>query len=148
MAISNRQQIIIDIKTALESITIENGFQTDIKLVQRGWHGLESFKGRMPGLAFVVPQGPSRIFTQGGTNQRTLKFKIFGYTEDNADKGEFTNFDKLISDVEKVLMTEEYNPHLQWTEITNSAYYEGLKDNFSAFIMDADISYQYEWNNP
>lgn len=149
MTISNRATILSDVKGALESISTSNGFKSNVAKVLRGIHGEESFAGSMPGLAMWCEKGPRITMSQGGFSERKLRIHIWGYVPVDAAAGDYDALDKLEADVEKALMTPAYNSHWQWTEIGDTAYYEGgVEDPIGIFDMVVEIAYNYAWASP
>jgi len=148
MTISNRATILGDLKRALESITIANGFQTDVETVLRGIQPEEAFSGRMPGLCLWNERGPRDNLYQGGSERR-LVCHIWGYAVVQADIGNYEALDKLVADVEKCLMTESYNGYWGFTDIRETVYYEGgIDDPIGIFDMVVEVSYNYAFASP
>ena len=148
MAISIRATILLTVKQALESIIRGAGFQTSVQKVLRGIHSEDAFAGAMPGLAFWNERGPRHNMAQG-KSERTLVIHIWGYTPADPASGDYDELDRLVADVETVLMTPGYNPYWGFTEITDSTYYEGgVEDPIGIFEMIAEISYNYNFASP
>lgn len=148
MTISNRATMLSDLKTALESITKANGFQSTVAKVLRGIQPEEAFSGRMPGLCLWNERGPRENFYQGGS-QRKLVIHIWGYVLVQADTGNYETLDKLVADVETCLMTTARNAYAGFTEIIDTVYYEGgIDDPIGIFDMTVEVSYDYAFASP
>jgi len=148
MAISKRATILGDLKTAMEAITTDNEFQSDVAKVMRGIQPESAFTGNMPGLAIWNERGPRENMAQG-YSERTLIIHIWGYVPVAAEIGNYDALDKLAADVETCLMTPARWAYFGFTEIGDTVYYEGgVEDPIGIFDMTVAVSYNYAFASP
>lgn len=146
MTISLQNTIINSIKTTLESISVANGFNTTNVTVKRGIRSAEDFEGNMPGLSLWKYKNLRDDSYQPGSESR-LMLRVWGYVECDPMHDDYDPLDKLVADVEKVLMSSTYNTsYWKKTFIGDTSFFEGgVEMNFGIFEMSFEISYFYDF---
>jgi len=145
---STRSDYLAAIVSCMESITTDNGFDTDVKKVLRGIRSREDFSGQLPGIAIWNERAP-REESSFSESVRFLAVHIWGFIEVDAVGNDYSALDALIADVEKALMTEKYNANWARTAIGDLMIYEGgADDSFGEFDMVLQYAYEYEYTNP
>ena len=146
MEVSNRRDVLNSLKSALESISTARGYQSDVQEVRRGVYSYEQMLSR-PALCFFNTSATTEVFSMSGKSERTLDITIRGYVDITED-GNYDPLDKLIADVEKLLMTPDEWAWQGWTQVKNLRIFEGLlADNVGVFEMDVQVTYHYDWTS-
>jgi hypothetical protein len=145
MTISIQNTIVNSIKTTLESITISNGFLSNVSSVKRGIRTVEDFEGSMPGIALWKNRNEREDSYQFGS-ESNLHMRIWGFVECDSMQDDYDPLDKFVADCEKVLMSEDYNPnYYKNTFIGDTVFFEGGAEmNFGIFEMSFYVSYFYD----
>jgi hypothetical protein len=147
MAVSTRRGILNDLKIALETISVANGYQSNVQEVRRGAYSADQMLSR-PALCFFNVSATTEESSMSGQSERTLTITIRGYV-DVTEEGDYDPLDKLMADVEKLLMTPASWSWQEWTQVGSLRVYEGLlSENVGAFEMDVQVMYRYDWALP
>ena len=105
---SNRETILAAFKTMLESVTLANGFESEVTRVVRKMVMLDD-----PTISFPVLMvlGGGEIFedTLGSKTLSRLSIKIMGYTKEESEPE--VSLNKLIRDVIVILESPTYNTY-------------------------------------
>lgn len=148
MTISIQNTIVNSIKATLEKITVANGYQTNIASVKRGVRSIEDFEGNLPGISLWKYRNNREDSYQPGSESRLI-LRAWGYVECEPLQDDYDALDKLVADVEKVLMSSTHNSaYYTNTFINDTTFYEGGTGmNFGIFEMEFEISYFYDFTN-
>lgn len=144
-AVSNRAQVLADVKTCLEAITVANGFNTTVAVVRRGYHQHEDFPER-PAICFANVMGDRADYNVAEA-ERTLHIDVIGYAD--VQPGDYTNLDALLADVEAALMSTAHNPYRSLTYADGFEVWEpGGAERVGWFRMRVRVLYEYEMTTP
>lgn len=144
MSYSQQQERYLAIKDALKNIKSSNGFKTTVLKVLRGIRGLDDFSGDLPGIAIYKPLNENNSNQYGGT-QSNMTMNIWGYAKIDARADDYSALDDLAADTELLLMSAEYNPYLNETFISRTAFFEGgVQDKFGFFNMEVKMIFDHE----
>ena len=144
MTISEQNSRYTTLFSALSEITTANGFQSDVVKVLRGVRSLSDFSGELPGLSIYKPLNENESNQYGGT-QSNMILNIWGFCKVEARENDYDSLDMLAADVEKLLMSDSYNPYLNETFIRRTAFYEGgVQDSYGFFNMEIGLLFDHE----
>lgn len=143
--VSIREKILQDLKTALQNITIANGYTLDISLVSRELKHWEETQ-RFPSL-FVI-DGDERIewSTTENLNSAPFGIKVIGYVKKaKSQDGDLSQeLNKLIRDFKVAALADlTRGGNCEIFEITLITTDKGTIYPFAAF--EADIECKFEW---
>lgn len=145
MAISTENDVMDTLQTTLASITVANGFQTEVAEVKETVAFLADVENK-PGIRFRI-QDSERVNIYFGSSERTLNILIWGYVESQAL--DWDNIRKLKADVEKALSTEGNWSYREDTEIEGDVNYFGDPETMIAiFEIVMKVKYRYAFASP
>jgi len=145
VAVSNLDQVWIDIKGCLASITVANGFDITVKEVKLGIHSWEDLK-QFPSLSLNHGASTVEDYTCKHA-ERTMMFVVIGAAQDEPDA--FTNLHELVEAVEEALRSETYNPRRPETFIIGTeTFRSGANKRTSMMVMDVNVQYEYLMTSP
>jgi hypothetical protein len=142
MTVSTRRDILVALKTGFESITLANGFQSEVAEVKRGQYHFIDFSIR-PAISYTNYEIPNTEYTSAH-EEKALKIMIWGYVDVDGTGQAVDNLDALIADVHKMLASSIYNPYAVDTHEKNIFPYEGgVQYNFGMFEMEIEINFEH-----
>lgn len=145
--ISKRSAILTDLKTWLEAITVQNGYQSNVKKVRRGISMADDFPER-PALGFWSDKEEKEDLA-GEMRASRMHVFLWGYV--SVEPGNYDALDKLISDVEICINGSRANWDAAIAEIRMgdvSAYEGGVGDPTGSFETEITIDYEYDRGTP
>lgn len=147
MADSIREQILQNVKTSLEQILVANGYDNDIRSVERG--KLDALDNQTFPCIGIFEGDDSRASESSGNAgfaNRMAYLVIEGWIEDPQDQSKAVN--SLIADTEKALMVDRQRGGLAHdTNIGDFRIYIG-EDYRIGFHLEINIHYQRQSSDP
>ncbi len=145
MPISNKDTIMNALKTALESITITNGYQQEIVEVIESPVVLPDIANK-PGIRFYSDESV-RKYIYFGSCEQELHIWIWGYVE--AQPEDWDNLRKLEADIEKCLDTEASWSYREDTDLMRFSNHFGGVDQMAGIVeIEMVLRYQYVFASP
>lgn len=145
---STRNDILEGIKTCLENITTTNGFNLNVKDVVRRF----VFFDQVSSFPYLMVLGGDEPFedTFGSKTLSRLRVRVMGYAK-SAQEPEKEQC-KLIDDVITCLNNSTYNSKIGSMRPLGIETDEGMLhvagEGVSMFILNLEMTYQYERSNP
>jgi len=132
------------LETALESITTDNGYNTDVARVYEGPPSIDENLER-PNLSFFSPDEQIRNYAFGKT-EKTVRVWIHGMVD--AEKYDYTNLRNLAKDIETLLYSSSW-AYEGWTDISSVQYFfSGVNGDIGIIMMELTITDHYDYGSP
>ena len=144
---SVRSEILGNLQTALQGITIENGYSSDIGLVsRRSFSKDEIDQSKCPALAIDESGQDSPAGKCGIYFRNKMVIALEGYIMSSAssfESGDLSDeFNEFVENVRSCISTADLGSHALYCRSGELKVYTG--DNEMAFILDLEIMYFYE----
>ncbi len=142
---SVRNDLLDNLKTALEAITETNGYNTDIKTVTRDATAFGTLQESHTPAIWIPAMGPETRLAPVGTNQRrsavtTLKGKV--------DKKESVSilYESFLADIRKCLHAADLGTY--FIDLKIDSLSEDIGESVVDFAQDVEIRYYYPEGSP
>lgn len=133
------------LKTALEGITIPNGYQTDVEEVVEAPAVLADVANR-PAVYFYCDRDDRKNLAYG-YSERMLHVWLHGYVD--CGEGDWQPMRKLKADLIELLESSSNWTYQEFTEIVGFAnYFAGVEQMVGVVMGEINISYQHAFATP
>ena len=146
---SKRSEIVDEIKMQLDKISIANGFDTDVKLVESSVLKLPTqVASKIPAL-FIVDENESKTDEDCSETQSKLNVLIVGYVKKTTNKKVLPQQRSLLSDVEKAICEDRTLNSKVYNTIPKQILTDkGTSGDYGIFNFTFEITYSYQYGNP
>ena len=142
-----RETIYANIKTTLDGISTDNGYENDVRQVTRRFKAPDEVK-EFPALCVIPSDTPMRHLSTNDFFEGELGFVIYGYVKEESDQDDSAGLsialEGLIGDTIKALYSDIRRGNADFvdlTEITEVADYYDWTENIGLFIMTGHVTY-------
>ena len=145
MAISTEDTIMSALKTGLETISIANGYQTDISRIFEEPAVLPDVMDR-PSICFYSDRDDRKNFAYG-YSERLLHIWLLGYVD--CPNGNWEPIRKLKADIIALLESSTNWTYQEFTEIVGFVQaFLGVEKSIGIVQGEINISYQHAFASP
>ena len=140
MAISTEDTIMAALKTGLETISVKNGYQTDLAEAKESPAVLSDVPN-LPAVYFYCDRD-ERINFAYGWSERKLHIWLQGYVE--SPEGNWEPLRKLKADIVRLLDSNTRWTYQEFTEIMSwGNYFAGVDKEIAVIMGEISVSYQH-----
>lgn len=144
---SKRDDLLNDIKSALENIKVSNGYNFDVSYISTKLEAPDELAPDDFPALFIVDTDENKEDTEVNEMQNQLRFIISGYVKDDDDPDDSRR--KLLEDVEKAICADRYRNGIAVNTMpANIKTDHGTFAPFAVFDFEFVITYFQEYGTP